>query len=209
MKIKRKGAYEYERDWHQNQSALIVPKAVEAYYVEEVPLEEFIKGHEDPYDFFLRTKVPKSSRLVGRETEDHELVEVTRTIPLPNITRYYVAKGGVELFKIMPPLAKKFTKALDAQIKRLGVELTEEQRAKATELFKTKKPFTLREVGMENTPENCQVLALMQPKEREIAIEKGRTVIPCNKVSEILLNPMRDLLDYDYYIEEAEKLLIK
>jgi len=98
--IKRKGAYEYEREWYQNQSALIVPKAVEAYLVENKPVGKFISGHKDFFDFFLRTKVPKKSRLELRRGE--KIKE-----QLQNITRYYICNHtGGYLIKIMPPLMK-------------------------------------------------------------------------------------------------------
>jgi len=97
-KVKRKGAYEYEREWHQNQSALVVPKAAEANLLHDIPIRQFIENHPDVYDFMLRAKVPRSSKLVWVvDGTDH---------PLPNLTRYYVSQEGGSLVKIMPPLAK-------------------------------------------------------------------------------------------------------
>lgn len=98
MKIKRKGAYEYKRGWHQDHSALIVPMAAEAALVEDLDVREFILNHDDIFDFMCRAKVPRSSRLVLTVGDsDH---------PLPNICRYFVSKTGGALVKIMPPLAK-------------------------------------------------------------------------------------------------------
>ena len=54
--LKRKGAFEYERGWHQNQSALVVPRAVEAHLVEGKNIDKFIREHSNPFDFMLRTK---------------------------------------------------------------------------------------------------------------------------------------------------------
>ncbi len=101
-KVKTKGAYEvmpYDQiGWHKNHSAMVIPKAVLAHLTEDEDCEEFIRLHEDKYDFFLRTKVPKSSRLV-LEMEDGDAQEQQ------NICRYYpVKKGGGKLIKIMPPL---------------------------------------------------------------------------------------------------------
>lgn len=101
-KVKTKGAYEvmpYDQiGWHKNHSAMVIPKAVLAHLTEGEDCEEFIRLHEDKYDFFLRTKVPKSSRLV-LEMEDGDAQEQQ------NICRYYpVKKGGGKLIKIMPPL---------------------------------------------------------------------------------------------------------
>lgn len=99
-KVKRKGAYEYDIAWHQNFSALIVQKAAEAHIIHGTDIGEFVRNHEDLFDFMLRTKVPKTSRLVGIDDEfDCEW-------EMQNVTRYYIATDGVELMKIMPPLPK-------------------------------------------------------------------------------------------------------
>ena len=98
-KLKRKGAYEYKLDWHKNFSSLVVPKAAEAHLVHGRGIEEFIRSHDDHYDFYLRAKVPRSSRLVIRSEGNEKL--------LRNITRYYVSNSGGHLIKIMPPLPKK------------------------------------------------------------------------------------------------------
>lgn len=94
-KLKRKGAYEHEMEWHQNHSALVIPKAVEAYLVRGVPLEKFINDHDDMHDFMLRTKTPRSSRLEwgGKQVQ--------------GTSRYYVSRRGKYLVKVMPPLTNK------------------------------------------------------------------------------------------------------
>lgn len=101
-KLKRKGAYEWQTTqaggtlgWHQNHSALVIPMAAEAALVEGVPVREFIENHDNLHDFMLRTKVPRTSRLVLGDR------------PVQNICRYFISKEGGSLVKIMPPLAKK------------------------------------------------------------------------------------------------------
>lgn len=96
--VKTKGAYVSEMGWHQNHSCIVVAKAAEAHLVKGVDLREFISNHTDDFDFLLRTKVPRSSRLVS-DWGFEEVVE-------QNITRYYMAVSGAELVKIMPPLAR-------------------------------------------------------------------------------------------------------
>lgn len=98
-KLKRKGAYEYKLDWHKNFSCLVVQKAAEAHLVRGADIEDFIRSHDDSYDFYLRAKVPRSSRLMLRGDGDEK--------QLRNITRYYVSNRGGQLVKIMPPLPKK------------------------------------------------------------------------------------------------------
>lgn len=141
--IKRKGAYEYKLGWYQNHSNLVVPKAAEAYIDKGTDIREFIENHTDDFDFLLRTKVPKTSRLVenwGMGLEEQ----------LQNITRYYIAKDGPELVKIMPPLPKN------------------------------------------------------PDKERRIGINIGNSIKECNEFNGV----DRDLIDFDWYVKEAEKLAI-
>ena len=99
MKVKRKGAYEFEREWHQNQSALVVPKAAQAHLLLGVPIWDAVVGNKDSMDFMLRAKAPRGSKLVW-VVDDNEY-------PLQGLTRYYVSKYGGTLVKIMPPLAKE------------------------------------------------------------------------------------------------------
>jgi len=98
-KVKRKGAYEFELEWHKNFSALVVQKAAVANILDGTDIRDFIESHDDDWDFLLRTKVDKTSRLTG----DWGL---GLTEQLQNISRYYIANEGPELFKEMPPLAK-------------------------------------------------------------------------------------------------------
>lgn len=96
-KVKRKGAYQYEGlGWHQNQGGLVVQKAAEACMIHGTDIEQFVKSHTDNYDFMLRVKVPRSSRLV-LEYSTHEEEQ-------QNVCRYFVATDGGKLVKIMPPL---------------------------------------------------------------------------------------------------------
>jgi len=108
-KLKRKGAYEYDLEWHQNHSALVVPKVAEKVLVLGLPIRETVENWPDMYDFMLRAKVPRSSYLVIDCGDGEKQIQ--------NTTRYYVAKGGGRLYKWMPPLAKK-----PDQWRRIGVE---------------------------------------------------------------------------------------
>lgn len=112
-KIKLKGAYEFmdfdKLGWHKNHSAMVVPMAVKAQLIDGVDHEEFIRLHENKFDFMLRTKVPRSSNLV--------LVMDGEDIAQQNICRYYPAKeGGGKLIKLMPPLIE------GGEIRRLGID---------------------------------------------------------------------------------------
>lgn len=99
-KLKRIGAYAYvtaeedpgtrELPYHKDWSARVVKKAAEAALVRGEDIREFILNHDNVFDFFLRTKVPRSSTLEwGGEK-------------VSNIVRYYVSKTGRPLEKVMP-----------------------------------------------------------------------------------------------------------
>ncbi len=100
-KVKRKGAYEYaDLDWNKNFSSLVIPKAAEHEILGRGTVEEFIEKHENKWDFMLRTKVPRSSRLIMVMPDGTEVAQ-------QNICRYYPAKEGGKLVKIMPALEGK------------------------------------------------------------------------------------------------------
>jgi hypothetical protein len=95
---KNKGAYEYkELGWHKNHSSLVIPMAAEAAMLHGADIREFIMAHEEKFDFMLRTKVPRNSRLVLVMDDGTEVQQ-------QNICRYYPSKSGGKLVKIMPPL---------------------------------------------------------------------------------------------------------
>jgi hypothetical protein len=97
--VKRKGAYEYNVEWHQNASALVVQKVAEKVLLEGAPIRETVEGWPDVMDFMLRAKVPRSSYLSIEK--DGQIQQ------LPNLTRYLVTRSGGRLFKWMPPLKGK------------------------------------------------------------------------------------------------------
>jgi len=109
-KVKRKGAYQYEGlGWHQDQGGLIIPRAAEAHMLDGVDIETFIRNHENTYDFMMRTKVPRSSRLVLVQEDGTEVQQ-------QNICRYYASINGGKLIKIMPPLMP------DAEPRKIGID---------------------------------------------------------------------------------------
>ena len=72
--------------------------------------EDFINNHDDVFDFMLRTKVPRSSRLVMVMDDGTE-------IPQQNICRYFPSFEGGNLIKIMPPLEK------GGEDRRMGIDV--------------------------------------------------------------------------------------
>lgn len=97
--VKRKGAYEYEREWHQDHSALVVPRVAEKALLDGAPIRSTIEAWPELMDFMCRIRVNRGSHLAYGNGIDQT--------QLPNTVRYYVAKHGVHLWKWMPPLKKK------------------------------------------------------------------------------------------------------
>ena len=104
-RLKRKGAYEWNVQWHQNAGGLVIPKVAEKVLVDGAPIRETVENWPDKNDFMLRVKVPRSSYLQWGDER------------VQNTTRYYIAKGGKPLMKWMPPLAKK-----PGEWRKIGVE---------------------------------------------------------------------------------------
>ncbi len=98
-KIKRKGAYEYDKEWHQDSSASVVAKVAEQVLIHGAPVRETVMNWPDKMDFMIRVKVPRTSRLIYKD--DHKDREVEK------IQRYYISDEGGYLFKVMPPLKGK------------------------------------------------------------------------------------------------------
>ena len=107
--VKRKGAYEYDLEWHQNHSSLVIPKVAELVLLQDAPIRETIEKWPNKNDFLLRTKVPRSSKLMWGDQQ------------VQNITRYVVAKNGKPLTKVMPPTPGDVKKGKTAD-RRIGVE---------------------------------------------------------------------------------------
>lgn len=112
-KVKTKGRYEVmpfdKIGFHKNQSSMVIPMSVLAHLLGLMDFEEFIRLHKDKYDFFLRTKVPRSSSLILVNEDGTEE-------QLQNICRYYPCKTGGKLVKLMPALEE------GGEVRRLGVD---------------------------------------------------------------------------------------
>jgi hypothetical protein len=150
--LKRKGAYEYELDWHQNHSALVVPKAVEAVLIRGEDVREFIENHEDVMDFMLRAKVPRDSIIEWGGDK------------VANIVRYYISTEGDILEKVMP------AKGEPGQFKR------------ANSLSDEYYNGVMEEIGMGVWDERVHTKNRSIYEERRSGINTGWTVRICNKL---------------------------
>jgi hypothetical protein len=181
MKFKAKGRYEW-RDLpnHKNHSALVIKIAVEEYILHGTDPEDFIRNHKNCFDFCLRAKIPRSSKLVivDENGVDHQT---------QNICRYYVSKSGGDLVKVMPPLAE----FKEEQVWVDHLTMDEVVISSKTDIAKyEKKGYTLSHTV--NTP--CE--------DRRFFIEKDWK---CKVVNDIDLFEWD--VDYDYYVQRAWKLI--
>lgn len=186
-KVKRIGAYSHElaadnpgtRElcWHQNHSAVVVAKAAEAYLVHGTSIREFIMDHDNHWDFYLRTKVNRSDRLVA--VDDNGETEQQ------HITRYYISNEGVELVKIMPPTQKGIEKwnSVPHWRHRENGKHVNAKKAPSGKYDQCPPPS--------DTPPN-----------RRIGINKGFKVTVCNEILDVPTD-----INYQWYIQEAEKLV--
>jgi len=113
-KLKSKGAYDYDLQWHQNHSSIIVAKAAEAALVHGKDIREFIENHSDIHEFMRRTKVPRSSKLVTVDYEGNDT-------QVQNVSRYYISCLGDDLVKIMPPTPGQVKKG-KTDDRRIGID---------------------------------------------------------------------------------------
>lgn len=209
-KIKRKGAYEHDVQWHQDCSALIIPKAAEAALVRGEDIRTFIESHKDDYDFMCRAKVPRSNRLVMRWPEyDNAEVECA------SIIRYYVSNHGGSLHKIAPPTGelgtwKRATRITDTFYSQVITEIRGKgskdcKNCDGTGRFYGMEDNTCPCVDADDVPWDERIHTKNRSKhdKREMGICVGWRVTDCSNVA----NFDRSTVNYDYYVQEAEKLV--
>lgn len=94
--LKLKGKYATDLEYHQDASAMVIPKTAMQVMVNGADLHDVMKSNRDPFDFCLRAKVPRNNKLIMRYGEFAD-------IPQQKITRFFVSKTGGYLIKIAPP----------------------------------------------------------------------------------------------------------
>jgi hypothetical protein len=108
-KLKKKGAYAHEIEWHKDHSALVVPQVAELALTKGAPIRKTIESWENPYDFLILIKANRGHRLSladDERTQNREFIQ--------RVSRYYVADGGQYLWKHMPPLKDKTEERVNA-----------------------------------------------------------------------------------------------
>jgi hypothetical protein len=93
-KIKEKGAFETKKDWHKDNSFMVVPLAVREYFINQVPIIDTLKKHDNILDFCGRYKATRGWHaeyvyLEGNEEKRINFGKIYRFLP--------VTKGGTSL----------------------------------------------------------------------------------------------------------------
>lgn len=96
-KIKYKGAFEIDKDYHKDNSFRIIPLALSEYFINNIPVEETIKNHTNIYDFCGRQKFNKSAYgvIFKLDEESNKIVKIKQ----PKNVRYYMSEKGYKMIK--------------------------------------------------------------------------------------------------------------
>ena len=188
-KLKRIGAYAHvtaeenpgtrELPYHKDWSARIVALAAEASLVRGLDISDYIRNHNDVFDFFLRTKVPRNSTLEWGGEQ------------VSNIVRYYISTDGKSLEKVMPPNGKP------GEYKRAN-KLTDQY-------FNS----VINEIGYGVWDERIHTKNKSTYGERRSGINTGYNVQLCNDLNHHRPTEHYhyDDINYEWYITQAEKLV--
>jgi hypothetical protein len=86
-KVKNKGLFEIEKEYHKDNSFKIVPIALQEFFVNNIDIETTVKNHTNIYDFCGRVKSKHDSWYMMNNEKQQKNV------------RYYVSKDGGKLLK--------------------------------------------------------------------------------------------------------------
>jgi hypothetical protein len=103
-KVKRKGLFAYsmnpddrELDYHKNPSGLVIPMALEQFFLYGKNAKEFLMNHNNIFDFCYGVKVKRDFNLFRYYlTEDRE---VEGEVIDQKVCRYYISKNNSSLKK--------------------------------------------------------------------------------------------------------------
>lgn len=99
-KVKYKGAFEIDKDYHKDSSFKIIPYALSEYFVKGIPFRETILNHKNIYDFCGRQKFGKDSY-----GETHTIEYDSTKNPYLKVdfqqknVRYYISNKGSTFIK--------------------------------------------------------------------------------------------------------------
>lgn len=179
--LKLKGKYAIDLEYHQDASAMVIPKTAMKVMVEGKDLVETLHGNKDPFDFCLRAKVPRSNKLVMRYGEYMDL-------PMQKITRFFASKSGGYLVKIAPQ------KHIPGEYKRAN-KLSDD-------FFQS----IINEIGYGVWDERIHTKNQKKYEDKEeTGICAGQFVTECNNMDSFSWAD----LDYNWYEKEIRKIIIQ
>jgi len=95
--LKYKDEFEIDKELHKNKSARIIPIALREHFVNNIPVGDTIRQHNNIYDFCIRQKSSKFFHYEGINRKTGE------TNVYRKLIRYYVSNHGEKVFKIKNP----------------------------------------------------------------------------------------------------------
>lgn len=159
--------------WYKDLGNVVSIRAAVAAMVHSVDVDAYVRAHRDPFDFMLRAKAGRGAKLLlGEHT-------------VQPVTRYYIAREGLPLFKLMPPAGPIGT------FKRgQGVSEADYDRVMAAN----------------GGTWDASVCTKNQSRYANsmTGIEVGWLVADCNNADAFRF----ENVNYDYYIAEARKLIV-
>jgi len=139
-KKKRKGLFAYsldpadnELDYHKNPSALIIPKALEKFFIDGVPIEETIRACDDIYDFCIGVKIKRDFDLI-RYHYDKKTSRIIENTIHEQVCRFYVSKEYTSLKKRYKDGSKKQGQNVEL-VAKYNVTLFNEYKKKEMEKY--------------------------------------------------------------------------
>jgi hypothetical protein len=94
-KVKQKGLYEIEKQYHKDTSFTVVPIALEKYILDNIPIHKTITEHKDIYDFCGRIKSNSGYEIQYRYLN----VDQISIDELQKTNRAYISNSGGYLYK--------------------------------------------------------------------------------------------------------------
>lgn len=194
-KLKLKGAYWFPLSfpddvaqsqppaWHKDLGNIISQKAAVEFMVNGTPIAKTVNECDDPFLFLMRAKVDRSCQLwIGDE-------QVQR------LTRFYMAREGAEMRKISPPAGpageyKRKNKITDHEFYKVMQEIGPGVWDGRIHTGKAGKPDTQ---------------GRYETRSQVYSGTGGYLVAEANDVRNFSFNN----LNYSYYIDKAEELVIR
>ena len=191
--IKKKGAFETKMDYHKNPSFLVIPKAIEAYFVKGQDYRTFIKNHEDLFDFFGGVKKKSNFNL-----NFYRLKNIDFNEPLTD--ELLIQEGFIKYDD------NKWTKSSWDYYNYLTKE----------EIYKSiRNKYSKSVVNVEPGQKVTRIYVAQDGRKlykdfhdgRRVGVLTEWLVEPCNLVNDSNAEAIRNNLNYNFYIKEAEKII--